>query len=89
MTTETIMMLVQESLKTAALVAGPILIAGMVTGLLMSVFQTVTSIQEQTLTFVPKVAACLAVVIVALPWQIQTLSNFTTRLFEMFSSFGH
>jgi len=82
-------MLVQESLKITALLAAPVLLAGMVSGLVMSLIQTVTSIQEQTLTFVPKTAACLVVTALALPWQLEALSSYTERLYSLCATFGH
>lgn len=63
------------------LVAAPSLIIGMVTGLIISIFQATTSIQEQTLTFVPKIAAILLSLVFFGPWMIQVLVNYTINLF--------
>lgn len=63
------------------LVASPVLIIGMVTGLIVSIFQATTSIQEQTLTFVPKIAAILLSLVFFGPWMIQVLVNYTINLF--------
>ena len=63
-------------------VAAPMLIAGLVVGVLISIFQTATSIQDQTLTFIPKIVAVLVVLLIALPWMMQLMTDFTARLFS-------
>ena len=60
--------------------SAPALIIGMVTGLIISIFQATTSIQEQTLTFVPKIAAILLSLVFFGPWMIQVLVNYTINL---------
>jgi flagellar biosynthetic protein FliQ len=55
-----------------------------VVGLAISLFQSITSIQEQTLTFVPKIVAMLVVAVVLLPWIVQRLIEFTTEMFTGF-----
>jgi len=74
----------REALLTVLLVAGPALIAGMAVGLLVSVFQAVTQIQEFTLTFVPKILAVMTVFIIAMPWMLNTLLNFIINLYSSF-----
>ena len=74
----------REALLTVLLVAGPALIAGMTVGLLVSVFQAVTQIQEFTLTFVPKILAVMTVFIIAMPWMLNTLLNFIINLYSSF-----
>jgi flagellar biosynthetic protein FliQ len=64
------------------LMAAPILLVGMGVGLIVSIFQATTSLQEQTLTFVPKIAAILGALIVFGPWIIGSLVRFTIELFE-------
>ncbi len=64
------------------LMAAPILLVGMGVGLIVSIFQATTSLQEQTLTFVPKIAAILGSLIVFGPWIIGSLVRFTIALFE-------
>ena len=75
-----------ELLKTMMLqamaLAAPCLVAGMVVGLGVSLFQAVTSIQEQTLTFVPKAVAVVVVMVVLLPWMLRTLIEFTQAIIE-------
>lgn len=76
----------KEALKTALLVAGPALVVSLVVGLIISVFQVVTSLQDQTIAFVPKVVAVLAVVAISFPWMLQVMLRFTTRMFTDFNS---
>jgi flagellar biosynthesis protein FliQ len=64
------------------MMAAPLLIIGMVVGLIISILQATTSIQEQTLTFVPKIAAILGGVIIFGPWIVGSMTQFTIRLFE-------
>jgi flagellar biosynthesis protein FliQ len=66
----------REMLRTAALVSLPILGTAMIVGLAVSLLQTLTSIQEQTLTFVPKLAAIAVVVGIGLPWILGEMMNF-------------
>ncbi len=62
--------------------AAPILLTAMVIGLAVSLFQTVTSIHEQTLTFVPKALAVVGVLILLLPWIVRSLVEFTTAIIQ-------
>jgi flagellar biosynthetic protein FliQ len=66
----------------AVILAAPILLAGMVIGLGISLFQAVTSINEQTLTFVPKTLGIVAVLVILLPWMLRTIIGFTTTIIE-------
>lgn len=70
----------REMLRTAALVATPILGTAMLVGLTVSLLQTLTSINEQTLTFVPKIAGIAIVVGVTLPWILTQLMSFLTLI---------
>jgi flagellar biosynthetic protein FliQ len=63
------------------LIAAPLLLIGMVVGLIISIFQATTSIQEQTLTFVPKIVVVLGSIIVFGSWILNSLINFTMRIF--------
>lgn len=76
----------KDALRTALLVAGPALVVSLVVGLLVSVFQVVTSLQDQTIAFVPKVIAVMVVVAISFPWMIQVLVQFTTRMFTDFNA---
>ena len=77
--------LVKDTIITAAKVSAPILITVLVLGLLISILQATTQIQEQTLTFVPKLIATAAVGIFLGSWMLQTIMSFTTRIFDMIS----
>lgn len=65
------------------IVSAPLMGVGMLVGLVISIFQTTTSIQEQTLTFVPKIVAIFAVLIILGSWMIRTLVNYTYHIFSM------
>jgi flagellar biosynthetic protein FliQ len=71
-----------EAVKTAVSLSAPMLLSGLAVGLLVSIFQTVTSINEMTLTFIPKMLAVAAALIFFFPWMMQTMIVFTTNLFE-------
>jgi flagellar biosynthetic protein FliQ len=77
--------LAREALRTALLVAGPALITSMIIGLSISVFQVVTSLQDQTVAFVPKVVGVFAVVVLSFPWMIRIMLQFATRMFTEFN----
>jgi flagellar biosynthetic protein FliQ len=82
MTEEIVMRLGQDALKTTAMVSTPMLGAALVVGLVVSVFQAITQINEATLTFVPKMIIIAIVLILAGPWMIDILSTYTIGLFE-------
>ena len=75
----------REALRTAIYVAGPALIVSMIVGLSISVFQVVTSLQDQTVAFVPKVLAVMMVVVISFPWMMRIMVQFTTRMFTDFN----
>ncbi len=87
MTEELVMKLGQEALKTTAMVAAPMLGAALVVGLLVSIFQAITQINEATLTFVPKMIIIGLVLVLAGPWMIDVMSSYTVGLFENMSIF--
>ncbi len=69
-------------------VALPFLLSAMVVGLLVSFFQAITSIQEQTLTFVPKALVVVMVVMFLFPWVTNTMLDYTTEMFNLMSQMG-
>lgn len=71
-----------EALITTLTIAAPILGTSLVVGLIISIIQTTTSIQEQTLTFVPKIVVTFIVIIMLIGWIITTLMSFTTDLWN-------
>lgn len=82
MTENMIMSILKDAVTTGLLVAAPIMIASIVVGLIVSIFQATTQIQEQTLTFVPKIIAAAVVGLIAGPWMLHTIVSFTQRIFE-------
>lgn len=86
---DTLLDLAKTTLTTALLLVAPALLVGMFVGLLVSFFQTVTSLQEQTLTIVPKMLAVLATIVLLMPWILGTLKEFTASLFENLATYGH
>jgi flagellar biosynthesis protein FliQ len=83
MTDQSVIHIAAITMLVSAKVAGPILIVSLAIGLGVSLLQSVTQIQEVTLTFVPKLAGCALVIVVAGNWMLNTLMNFTTQLFGM------
>ena len=88
MTDVLIIKLLREALMVLMIVSAPLLGVGMLVGLVISIFQTTTSIQEQTLTFVPKIVAIFVTFILLAAWIIHTLVNYTKNLFLMISKIG-
>jgi flagellar biosynthetic protein FliQ len=70
-----------KALEISLMVAAPMLLFGLVAGLVISIFQAVTQIQEMTLTFIPKILAVVAGLIIFFPWMMDTVINFTVSLF--------
>ena len=73
--------LIQHTLILALILSAPMLCIGLIVGVLVSLFQAVTQIQEQTLTFIPKITAMVAAAILLMPWISQRLLAYTTILF--------
>lgn len=85
MTIDDIVMITREALYTVCITAAPVLLVSLVVGLIVSIFQTVTSIQEQTLTFVPKILAIFVTLIVCGHWMMNEMVEFMTRLWSDFT----
>lgn len=81
---EAIVQTVREVLFVVLKIAGPMLIAGMAIGLVISLIQSVTSIQDQTLTFVPKIVGMVGVAIILLPWIVMRLVQFAAKMLSLF-----
>ena len=88
MTDVIVIKVLRESIMTVIIVSAPVLGIGMVVGLIVSIFQTTTSIQEQTLTFVPKILAIFGSIILFGAWIIRTLINYTYHIFSMIEKLG-
>ena len=82
MTPEFITGLIIDALKTAFMLAGPVLVCGLVAGVLVSMFQAATSIQEMTLIFIPKMLAVFIALLVFFPWMLKVMIDFTQNLFN-------
>ena len=80
MTPETIMTLGQQALLTAVLVAAPLLLAALAIGLVVSVFQAMTQINEMTLSFIPKLLGVFVAIVVCGPWMLQLMIDYTQRI---------
>ena len=82
MTPEFAIELLKNMILQALTIAAPILITAMIIGLCISLFQAVTTISEQTLTFVPKALAVIGVLLILLPWIVRSLIEFTTAVIQ-------
>lgn len=85
MTEELVMTISGETLKTMMLIAGPMLIAAMVIGIIVSVLQAITQINEATLTFIPKMVAIILVLVVMAPWMLEVMQNYSSQIFGNFA----
>jgi flagellar biosynthetic protein FliQ len=81
MSPELVIELGREAVETVFLTASPMMISGVVIGLMVSVFQAATQIQEQTLSFIPKIVAVMGALILAAPWIMNVLLSFTEEIF--------
>lgn len=82
MNTETAIDLLRQLIAISLLLIGPILTVSVTVGVGVSLFQAVTSVQEQTLTFVPKLIGTASLLVVAAPWMLRQLMEFTTSCFS-------
>jgi len=87
MTQETIIHLGQEAMTVVLLVSAPMLGLGMLVGIIISILQATTQIQEQTLTFVPKIVAVLVAILIFGPWMLTLITQFTQNLFSQLPNF--
>jgi flagellar biosynthetic protein FliQ len=83
MTDELVIQLIRDAFYYVLLVAGPLLLLSLVVGLIISIFQAATSINEQTLTYVPKLALVFLVTVLSLPFMLSNVKTFTINLFNM------
>lgn len=81
-----LMALAVQTYKLTLILSLPMLLAGLIVGLLISIFQATTQINEMTLTFVPKILAVVAVIIFTMPWMINMITDYTRMLFAMISN---
>jgi flagellar biosynthetic protein FliQ len=78
---DTVINLAAQAMSLAFKVAGPLLLGAMVVGLVVSIFQAVTQIQEQSLTLIPKIATIAAITVLLGPWMLDQLVAYTTNLY--------
>jgi len=89
MTPESVLQLGQNALEMVLILAGPVLLFGLVAGLAVSIFQALTQIHEMTLTFIPKIGATILALALFGPWMLQKMINYTTALFESIPGVTH
>ena len=85
MTEQQVIDIMREALFLVIKCSAPLLLVSLIVGLIISIFQTITSIQEQTLTFVPKIIAIFLVMMLCGSWMLDTMSGFMTDLWSKFS----
>ncbi|WP_407307334.1 flagellar biosynthesis protein FliQ [Desulfosporosinus sp. SB140] len=88
MSQNTVLFMAREALGAVLLVGGPILGVSLLVGLLVSIFQSMTQIQEQTLSFIPKVIAVAVIMILLGPWMLSVLTAYTSNLLTQIATFG-
>lgn len=86
MTPQTVMDIGRQALEITMLVSAPLLLAALVTGLVISIFQAATQINESTLSFIPRLIAMFVTLVFAGPWMLQTMLDYIRRLFESIPS---
>jgi flagellar biosynthetic protein FliQ len=86
MNTDVALFWLQEALQTGLVVIGPLLGAALAIGVLVSLFQAVTSMQEMTLSFIPKLLVIAAVFFFLVPWMLQMMADFTVQIFSAIPS---
>ncbi|MBT3983767.1 MAG: flagellar biosynthesis protein FliQ [Bacteriovoracaceae bacterium] len=73
--------LASGAIKVAVMLAAPMLLGALVIGILVSIFQAVTQINEQTLSFIPKILVIMGILVLGSPWMLDTLTDYTTNLY--------
>ena len=81
MTSQSVLTLAQQALEVTVLISAPLLLTALAVGLLVSIFQAATQINEMTLSFIPKLLAMFAVLILGGPWMLETLVDYIQRLY--------
>lgn len=87
MSAEAVISLAEKGVYTILIVAGPLLLIALVVGLLVSIFQATTQIQEQTLAFIPKIVAVLVALVVMGPWMLSKLLSYAAEIFQNLTRF--
>ncbi|MBT1074854.1 flagellar biosynthesis protein FliQ [Geobacter grbiciae] len=89
MSPDLVVQLARRSFEVTLLLSAPLLISGLVVGLLISIFQAVTSIQEATLAFAPKIIIVMVAMVIFFPWMMSYMSDFTRELYAMIPNMRH
>ncbi|MBI4556099.1 MAG: flagellar biosynthesis protein FliQ [Candidatus Hydrogenedentes bacterium] len=84
MTIDDVVFLGRDAMLVTLLASAPMLLSGMIVGLIISIFQSVTQIQEITLTFVPKILVVMVTFVLFLPWMVSVILNFVEPMFGEF-----
>ena len=82
MTPDSVVSLIRQAIEVALIAGGPLLLASLVTGLLVSIFQAATQINEMTLTFIPKLIVMFLVLVLLGPWTLQLMVEYIVRLYQ-------
>jgi len=83
MDTQMVVAIGREALSVTLMIAGPMLLFGLIIGLVISVFQAITQINEMTLTFVPKILAIALALLIFMPWMINIATDFARHMFDL------
>ncbi|MFQ5571037.1 MAG: flagellar biosynthesis protein FliQ [Rhodothermales bacterium] len=89
MNTDVALFWVKEAMQTAMLLTLPLLGAALMVGLIVSLFQAITSMQEMTLSFIPKILAVALVLLILAPWMIEILTDFASNVFHFITNVSH
>ncbi len=89
MSQEIVLEIANRAIMTTLIISAPLLLAGLIVGLLVSILQAVTQIHEMTLTFIPKILAIVITLILMLPWMIGKIVSFTINLFASIPTFSN
>lgn len=87
MTPETVVDISRAAVQTILLVSAPMMLSGLIVGLIIGIFQAATQINEQTMTFAPKIVAVMVALILAAPWIINLVVSYTENLYKSIGSF--
>ena len=82
MTEEMVLSIGSEAIKTTIFLAGPMLMAAMTIGIVVSILQAITQINESTLTFIPKMVAVVLVLVIMAPWMLEVMQQYTAEIFQ-------
>lgn len=87
MTPEAVVDISRDAVQTILLVSAPMMMSGLIIGLIIGIFQAATQINEQTMTFAPKIVAVMVALILAAPWIINLLVTYTENLYQSIGTF--